>query len=162
MNTEDEKNIFGHNLQILINQRNWSIKQAAEEIGYDRNDLSKILVGSKNFTLETAIKFSRFFNISLFLLFCRLFNSEKYRTSFPFVDTQYMCVIRKNFQLLSAKQAAIDMDSSTVSHIMHGRRKNPTINTLYKIADGASVSLDELLKTEQDKQKEISLEEGEE
>ena len=32
----DEKSIVGRNLQILINQKNWSIKQAAKELNYDR------------------------------------------------------------------------------------------------------------------------------
>lgn len=31
----DEKSIVGRNLQILINQKNWSIKQAAKELNYD-------------------------------------------------------------------------------------------------------------------------------
>ncbi len=60
MNLINEKEIFGHNIQILINQRNWSIQHAAKEIKYDRNKLSKILIGQQNFKLTTAIKFARF------------------------------------------------------------------------------------------------------
>lgn len=72
MNLINEKEIFGHNIQILINQRNWSIQHAAKEIKYDRNKLSKILIGQQNFKLTTAIKFARFFNVSVFLLFDRV------------------------------------------------------------------------------------------
>ena len=49
----DEKSIVGRNLQILINQKNWSIKQAAKELNYDRINLSKMLSGSQNFRIKT-------------------------------------------------------------------------------------------------------------
>ena len=32
----DEKSIVGRNLQILINQKNWSIKQAAKELNISK------------------------------------------------------------------------------------------------------------------------------
>lgn len=161
-NTEDEKNIFSKNLQLLINQKNWTIQKAAKELGYDRNDLSKILVGNKNFELRTVVHFAQFFNVSVFLLFDRLFENEQYRTNFPFVEADYISVIRNNFRSCSAKQSHVDMDPSTVSQIMNGGRNNPTIDTLHKIADGASVAFHQLLKTEQDKQTENKLKEDEE
>lgn len=51
----DEKSIVGRNLQILINQKNWSIKQAAKELNYDRINLSKMLSGSQNFRIKTLV-----------------------------------------------------------------------------------------------------------
>lgn len=160
MNTEDEKSIFGNNLQVLTNQRNWTIQQAAREIGYDRNDFSAILSGTKNFKLQTAVKFAQFFNVSVFLLFTRLFKDGEYRACFPFVEKDdYMVIVRKNFQSLSTRQSDVAMDPSTVSQIMNGRRNNLTINTLHTIAASASVPLCELLKTEQDKKTEEKLKE---
>ena len=88
MNVEDDKNTFGQNLQALISQRNWTIQHAAKEIGYDRNDLSKILSGTKNFKLQTAIRFAHFFDISVFLLFSRLFDNKEYRIHFPFEEAE--------------------------------------------------------------------------
>lgn len=65
----DEKSIVGRNLQILINQKNWSIKQAAKELNYDRINLSKMLSGSQNFRIKTLVKFAHFFDVPVFLLF---------------------------------------------------------------------------------------------
>lgn len=58
MNQENDKNLFIHNLQIVIN--NWLIKQTAKEIGHDHNDLSKNLIKSITFISEATIKFSLF------------------------------------------------------------------------------------------------------
>lgn len=147
----DEKSIVGRNLQILINQKNWSITQAAKELNYDRIKLSKMLSGSQNFRIITLIKIARFFDVSVFLLFNRLFESEQYRKDFSFVDEDYMHVFRKNFKAASIKQSLINLDSTTVSHIMNGRRNNPTINTLHQFAEDSNTSLSELLKTETDR-----------
>lgn len=149
--TSSEKEIFGNNIQILINQRNWTIQHAANELKYDRNKLSKILTGSQNFELRTVIKFARFFNISVFLLFSRLFENEQYRILFPFIESDYMSVFRKNFESSSLKQSDINLDSTTVSHIICGRRNNPTIDTLQHFTENSNTILSELFKTETDK-----------
>ena len=136
----DEKSIVGRNLQILINQKNWSIKQAAKELNYDRMNLSKMLSGSQNFRIKTLVKFAHFFDVPVFLLFNRLF-----------VDEDYMHVFRVNFKATSVKQSLIALDSTTVSHIINGRRNNPTISTLHQFAEYSNTSLSELFKTEIDK-----------
>lgn len=124
----DEKSIVGRNLQILINQKNWSIKQAAKELNYDRINLSKMLSGSQNFRIKTLVKFAHFFDVPVFLLFNRLFEDEQYRKDFSFVDEDYMHVFRVNFKATSVKQSLIDLDSTTVSHIINGRRNNPNFH----------------------------------
>ena len=70
----DEKSIVGRNLQILINQKNWSIKQAAKELNYDRMNLSKMLSGSQNFRIKTLVKFAHF---SMYLYFYYLIDCLK-------------------------------------------------------------------------------------
>lgn len=105
----DEKSIVGRNLQILINQKNWSIKQAAKELNYDRINLSKMLSGSQNFRIKTLVKFAHFFDVPVFLLFNRLFEDEQYRKDFSFVDEDYMHVFRVNFKATSVKQSLIDL-----------------------------------------------------
>lgn len=154
MDMLDARGVFGRNIGLLVNQRNWTIKKAAEELDYSRNDLSAIMSGKKNFQLETAVKMAKHFDISVFLLFDRLFETAEYRNHFLFVDTNYNEVIRDNFDKASARQSAVDLDATTVSHFMNGRRNNPTINTLCKIADGARLSVSALLKTDDDKEKE--------
>lgn len=69
MNDQNEKMLFGKNVDKLINQRYQTVKQAAREIGYYRNDLTKVICGKKNFQLKTALKIAKYFNISVFLLF---------------------------------------------------------------------------------------------
>lgn len=147
----NERNIVGQNLQVLINKRNWTIKHAAEELNYDRIKLSKILSGTHNFKLQTMVKFARYFDISVFLLFDRLFENEDYRNKFSFVDTNYINVFTKNFKSKKIKQSTITLDPATISHIMNGHQGNPTINTLLHIAEDSKTSLSELLKTDSDK-----------
>ncbi len=159
MNTEESSRVFGQNILSLIQKRNWSFQAAACELHYDREDLSKLTVGMKNFRLETAIRFARFFNVSLFLLFSRLFGEAKYQEAFVFVDADYMDVLRANFKGSAAKQADIDLDSTTMWQIMHGQRGNLTIRTLEKIAQGSKLPLSELLKTDQDKAIEAKIKE---
>ena len=152
MNLINEKEIFGHNIQILINQRNWSIQHAAKELEYDRNILSKILIGQQNFKLTTAIKFARYFNVSVFLLFDRVFENSQYRDHFPFIECDYMFVFRKNFKNTQFKQASIhSLDSAIVSHIISGHLNDITINTLCCFSQDSEIKLSELLKTETDK-----------
>ncbi|WP_295249426.1 helix-turn-helix transcriptional regulator [uncultured Catenibacterium sp.] len=147
----NERNIVGQNLQVLINKRNWTIKHAAKELNYDRIKLSRILSGAHNFKLQTMVKFARYFDISVFLLFDRLFENEDYRNRFPFVDTNYMNVFTDNFKSQNIKQSTITLDPATISHIINGHRSNPTINTLLQIAEDSKTSLSELLKTDSDK-----------
>ena len=64
----DEKSIVGRNLQILINQKNWSIKQAAKELNYDRMNLSKMLSGSQNFRIKTLVKLLIFRCTCIFII----------------------------------------------------------------------------------------------
>lgn len=156
---QETKALFGKNLVVLIRQRNWTIKKAAEEIGYFRNDLSAILSGNKNFQLRTAVKIAKYFDVSVFLMFDRLFDDADYRKNFPFVDADYMDMIRKNFSNSTTKQSNIDLDPTTVSHLIKGRRNNPTVNTLSKIAEGSGTTVSALLKTIQDKQIEKKLKE---
>lgn len=110
----DEKSIVGRNLQILINQKNWSIKQAAKELNYDRMNLSKMLSGSQNFRIKTLVKFAHFFDVPVFLLFNRLFEDEQYRKNFSFVDEDYMHVFRVNFKATSVKQSLIHILFSSI------------------------------------------------
>lgn len=152
MNDQNEKMLFGKNVDKLINQRYQTVKQAAREIGYYRNDLTKVICGKKNFQLKTALKIAKYFNISVFLLFDRLFDVAEYRTKFHYVDEEYDEVIRVNFRELNARQSDIRIDPTTVSHFMRGHRNNPTIKTICEIADGANLSVSDLLKTVQDKE----------
>ena len=148
---DSERQIFGRNLLALICSKNWSVQRAAAELGYD---LSEILSGRKNFKLETAVKFARFFNTSFFLLFSRLFREPSYQENFPFEDADYMCVLQKNFLSHCTNRSAVDLDATTLSHILHGRRRNVTISTVERLAAGANISVAALLMTESERQKE--------
>ena len=105
----------------------------------------------KTFRIKTLVKFAHFFDVTCILLFNRLFEDEQYRKNFSFVDEDYMHVFRVNFKATSVKQSLIALDSTTVSHIINGRRNNPTISTLHQFAEYSNTSLSELFKTEIDK-----------
>ena len=66
---------------------------------------------------------------------------------FHYVDEEYDEVIRVNFRESNARQSDIRIDPTTVSHFMRGHRNNPTIKTICEIADGANLSVSDLLKT---------------
>lgn len=147
---QDVKNIFSKNLDILISQKNWTVKQAAGELKYYRNDLAKILSGKKNFQLNTAVRIAKYFDVSVFIMFDRLFEIDHAR--FHYVDVDYAEIIRINFKKSYARQSNVSLDATTVSHFMNRRRNNPTIKTVYAIAEGAGISVSDLLKTKQDEE----------
>lgn len=151
MDLNDERRIFGRNLYTLIQKRNWSMRRAADEIGYGRNDFSGIINGTKNFQLKTAVKIAKFFDVSLFLMFSRQFDVKEYRERFLFIETDYMNVFVENFNRKSLKRSRVELDAATLSKILNGKYKNPTIKTLETICLDNGVVLSELLKTSQDK-----------
>ena len=161
MQTE-ERIVFGKNIQTIMNQQGCTIQRVALDCGYDRESLSALLLGNKNFKLATAVKLARYFDVSIFLLFSRSFESQAHLKEFPFVEADYMEVLRRNFRNTAAKQAAVELDSPTVSQIMNGRRNNLTVDTLHLFAKGAARPLSELLITEADKTIERRLKEEEE
>lgn len=155
----DYNSIFGVNLGKLIEQKKWSDQKAAEELGYSRKELSLVITGQQNFKMKTAVKFARYFNVSLHLFFTRVFDNDEYRAHFPFVEADYMSVLGQNFRDLSIKQASIDMDKSSLSQILNARRRSITIETATKLAEEAGVSLADLLMTVEDKEIKKKLEE---
>ena len=105
----------------------------------------------KTLGLKTLVKFAHF---SMYLYFYYLIDCLKMNNIgriFSFVDEDYMHVFRVNFKATSVKQSLIALDSTTVSHIINGRRNNPTISTLHQFAEYSNTSLSELFKTEIDK-----------
>ena len=157
---ESTQTIFGQNLEKLILQHCQTRTKCAEDTRYSRSELSKLLYGQRNLTLQKALRFARHFNISLFLLFSRNFEIFEYRNKFPFVDKDYTSVIRQNFKDLNGKQSKVDLDPSTCSKLINGHRSNPTIKTLCRLALGANTSPAELLKTDEDKRIEKNLKEA--
>lgn len=148
MNSTDDLKVFQQNLISLVEKNYQTTSTAAEAIRYDRGALSKLLYSQKNFKLETLLKIAKTFDVSVYLLFSRLF--AKYKDTFHYVEADYMEIIRTNFYAQSRPQSYIQLDPTTVSHILNGRRKNITIKTISKIAAGASISISDLLKTQQD------------
>ena len=160
MDVDREKAVFGKNVNMLIQQNDWSFQRAADEIRCSRLILSRIVDGRQNFRLETAVKIARRFDISVFLMFSRLFENPEYQNAFHFVETNHMAVIRANFKAKRIKQSDVALDATTVAHLMGGRRSNPTIHTMCTLAEGVQLPLSELLKTTQDRVIEKELQEA--
>lgn len=155
--------IFGANLASLIRASGKTIQECAKQIHYGRSDLSLVIRGKKNITLQTAAKIAQHFDLSLFLLFTRQFDQgELYRRNFPFIETNYLSVYRKNFITLKGSQSKVELDPSTCWKLLSsdGGHANPTVKTLCAIAAGANASLAELLKTNEDKRTEKKLKEA--
>ena len=93
------------------------------------------------------------------MLFSRQFANSDYRSQFPYVDADYMSVIQENVKASYITQASVPLDSTTTSHIMHGRRKNLTMETLSKLSNGETEFLSNLLKTDEDRRIETRLQE---
>lgn len=152
MDGNEATRTFGENLFMLIQQNDWPVSRAAEELAYGRNDLGEVIKETKNLKLGTAVRFARILNVAPFLMFSRQFRNEEYRKAFAFSEADYMEVFCKNFRDCHVKRSVVELDSATISKIMRGRYKNPTVKTLWTIAADASIPLSELLKTERDKQ----------
>lgn len=152
MNTvqNDPKSIFGRNFAMLLHQKNMSYLEAAHLIGIYRQRVPLIINGTQNFKLKTVIQIASSFNIAPFLLFSRLFDLEDYRREFTYVSADYMAVIRNNID--KQKSRYVDLHQSVLSQLIspNGKRNNPTISSLLKLAEGTGTTVSELLKTPED------------
>lgn len=141
MVTSQELITFGHNLWSILNQKNISVQQMAHKIKYNRLDLSLILSGKKNITLRTITNIAREVNYAPHILFSRNFDTMQ---KYVYQDIDYMELIRVKMKKVA--YVNVDLHTSTLSHILHGRRNNPTFKTLRKLADAVNMSMSDLLK----------------
>lgn len=140
MVTSQELITFGHNLWSILNQNNISVQQMAHKIKYNRLDLSLILSGKKNITLRTITNIAREVNYAPHILFNRNFDTMP---KYVYQDIDYMELIRVKMKKVT--YVDVDLHTSTLSHILHGRRNNPTFKTLAKLADAVNISMSDLL-----------------
>ena len=148
----NEHSILGENIRTLMNENNLTLEKLASAIKYNRRGLSAASLGKQNLQLNTLVKIAEYFDLSLYILCDRNFKNPQYRKAFHYVgNVNYIDLIRTNFRNSKTKQSMVALDSTTVSHIMNGRRNNITINTIVKFAEAAGVNLSELFITDQDR-----------
>ena len=56
---------LGKRLAELMTEKQISQSRLAREVDIDQTTLSKVLLGKNNFSLETAIRVAKFFNVTL-------------------------------------------------------------------------------------------------
>lgn len=135
--------IFGQNIQKARKKQNLDISELASRAGYDRICLSRLECGEHNVTYETAVKLAKALDTSFPALFSRNYLTE---TAGTFCEDDFLLVFTENIEReLRAKgmmQVHIYIDSgiqeAVVSRILNGKVKNPTLQTLYKIASGTT------------------------
>ena len=151
--------VFGQNIKNAREKQNITKQKLAERIGYDRNSLSKLERGEKNVQYKTAVRLAEALDVPFPKLFSRNYidgrdkQAEK-SSSIPehFVQDDYLMVYIENirFKYLSQNLTQQDLASDSgltkalVNMILHKENKNPTIDTLYKMAKAAGGSLEEM------------------
>ena len=151
--------VFGQNIKNAREKQNITKQKLAESIGYDRNSLSKLERGEKNVQYKTAVRLAEALDVPFPKLFSRNYidgrdkQAEK-SSSIPehFVQDDYLMVYIENirFKYLSQNLTQQDLASDSgltkalVNMILHKENKNPTIDTLYKMAKAAGGSLEEM------------------
>ena len=151
--------VFGQNIKNTREKQNITKQKLAESIGYDRNSLSKLERGEKNVQYKTAVRLAEALDVPFPKLFSRNYVDGRDRQaekslSMPehFVQDDYLMVYIENirFKYLSQNLTQQDLASDSgltkalVNMILHKENKNPTIDTLYKMAKAAGGSLEEM------------------
>ena len=151
--------VFGKNIKNAREKQNITKQKLADSIGYDRNSLSKLERGEKNVQYKTAVRLAEALDVPFPKLFSRNYVDGKDRQaekslSMPehFVQDDYLMVYIENirFKYLSQNLTQQDLASDSgltkalVNMILHKENKNPTIDTLYKMAKAAGGSLEEM------------------
>ena len=151
--------VFGQNIKNAREKQNITKQKLAESIGYDRNSLSKLERGEKNVQYKTAVRLAEALDVPFPKLFSRNYVDGRDRQaekslSMPehFVQDDYLMVYIENirFKYLSQNLTQQDLASDSgltkalVNMILHKENKNPTIDTLYKMAKTAGGSLEEM------------------
>ena len=151
--------VFGQNIKNAREKQNITKQKLAESIGYDRNSLSKLERGEKNVQYKTAVRLAEALDVPFPKLFSRNYVDGRDRqaeksSSIPehFVQDDYLMVYIENirFKYLSQNLTQQDLASDSgltkalVNMILHKENKNPTIDTLYKMAKAAGGSLEEM------------------
>lgn len=135
--------IYGQNIKKIRERINLDIRELAEKVDYDRNDLSRLEYGEKNISYKTAVKLAKNLNVPFPLLFSRNFvvNDKE-----GFCEDEFLMIyienIKRELKARGMTQAHIyvecEIHESTVSRLLTGKNSNPRINTLALIASAVT------------------------
>ena len=139
--------VFGQNIKKVREAKGIKIKEVAQLAGYDRECLSRLEYGEQNIKVQTAIKLARALNISFPALFSRNFmdgnrENPEIQIQNPFVADDFLKIFVENFQKILRSNGQTQMtivevtgvSNTTVSKIVTGKYKNPTLETLNAMA----------------------------
>ena len=145
MKSNPELVVLGQNIQTLVNSNDFDICELSKNIEYNREAISKLLVGKQNIKLNTLLKICKFFNVSVSSLFDRNFDNYFSAESNEYIVVDYIKLFFTNLQEIKETNkiplSQRFIDPATLSKIKHGQIKNPTINTLTSIANDYSTNL---------------------
>lgn len=145
--------ILGQNLKKARDYHQYSIKEVAGLVSYDRHCLSSLERGEKSVKINTVIKLAKALDVSLPGLFSRNFHIQKQKEyscfSGAFMPDQYMIVYVENLKNILNKTnhfqysiySTSGIDASIISKIITGKYENPTVSTLTKIANSIHMEL---------------------
>lgn len=145
-NIEDKKDLFlvlGQNIRRARERKNLDIKELANRIHYDRVCLSRMEYGEQNITYKTAIKIAAELDVSFPALFSRNYLSVDTE---GFREDNFLLVfienIKRELKVNGMLQTHIYIEcgiqESSISRLLSGKIKNPTLGTLCKIASAVT------------------------
>lgn len=155
--TSTALNALGENLKYLQRCEGETRRSFATKLGYDRLSYGKLLWGQQNMKLQTAEKIAAKTGYALSALLDTSFADDAdYRNQCHYkeIDTLAVFLYSVQYQMniqsltLSDISSTLNMDKAELSRILTGQIKNPTIETLDRIATGVNCRLSELLREE--------------
>ena len=138
--------VFGQNIRRAREKKNLRICQLASLSGYDRLCLSRLEYGTQNIQYRSALDLAKALNTPYPDLFSRNYlneqDNDRFNYSCGYSEDDFLLVyaenIRRELRMYGINQTRIYIESgvpeSVISRIMNGKDKNPTIQTLCKIA----------------------------
>lgn len=138
--------VFGQNIRKSRKRKNLTIIRLAELSGYDRLCLSKLEYGNQNIRYSSAQNLAKALDVPFPALFSRNFLNEQANNQFSYsgsyTEDDFMLVFIENFrrelQTKRLTQMRVYIDSglpeATISRILKGKDRNPTLCTLCKMA----------------------------
>lgn len=135
--------VFGQNIKKAREKQDLDIRELASRAGYDRNCLSQLEYGEHNITYKTAMKLAKELNVSFPTLFSRNYFTNNRN---DFYEDDFLMIFVENLkrELKSKSMMQVQIyikcgvQESVLSRILNGKTKNPTLETLCKIAAGVT------------------------
>ena len=142
---------LGDNIEMIRKMKGVSKKQLVDDIGYDRQDMTRLELGKQDAMLSTIVKIAKYLDISLPQLFVR---ELKLTDILPYVQNDFHDIFienlkrRKKISNLTEKAISemAEIDIGTVHRILNSTIKDSRMSTLYVISKCVDSNMERMFR----------------